>query len=117
MQLGFACMAACICGDRVYMQPDEGKKKKNTFKVQLEICWQCFISIYLKSDGRQILGTKVETRFCSSSRQNMGHYFGHLAADCSYQHTVQNSKEYLKKKWIKCLKLKKIGGRNSQWQI
>ena len=43
-------------------------------------------------------------RFCSS-RQNIGQYIRHLTAGCSYQHTVQNSKEYFEK-WIKYLKLK-----------
>ena len=38
--------------------------------------------------------------------RNIGQYIGHLAAGCSYQHTVQNSKEYFEK-WIKYLKLKK----------
>ena len=62
--------------------------------------------IYLKSNHHQILSRKVEMRFCSSSGQNIGQYIGHLAAGCSYQHTVQNPKEYFEK-WIKYLKLKK----------
>ena len=63
--------------------------------------------IYLKSDHHQILRRKVETRLCiSSSRQNIGQYSGHLTAGCSYQHTLQNSKEYFEK-WIKIFKNKK----------
>ena len=65
------------------------------------------LSIYLKSDHYQILSRKVEMRFCSSSGQNIGQYIRHPTASCSYQHTVQNSKEYFEKKWIKYAKLKK----------
>ena len=55
-------------------------------------------SIYLKSDYHQILSRKVQMRFCSSSGQNIAQYIGHLTAGCSYQQTLQNSQEYLKKK-------------------
>ena len=49
----------------------------------------------------------------------MGQYIGHVAAGCSYQHTVQNSEEYFEKKMDKVFKInkKKQDGRNSLCQI
>ena len=49
-------------------------------------------------------------RFCSSSGQNIEQYIRHLAAGCSYQHKVQNSKEYFEK-MDKIFKIKK-----KKWQ-
>ena len=72
---------------------------KGSFGMLLE-------SIYLKSDCHQILSRKVEMRFCSSSGQNIGQYIRHCIAGCSYQHTVQNSKEY-SEKMDKIFKIKK----------
>ena len=43
-------------------------------------------------------------RFCSG--QNIGQYIRHIAAGCSYQCTVQNSKEYFEK-MDKIFKIKK----------